>query len=181
LRSDLLDGEEFPRLRLEGLSVSASLGTADYLAALVRLADDPDIRVREAVADGTRGQTERIHKTVMRKTYTFVDPKQNPRVFALLKTLSKDEAPTVRTKAAYALGDHPGTKTATILERLSLDPDEQVRKAADHAKGRLSEQAAIASAYEAAVGEKAAKARITGSRKGSKSKGDLITRKDRCG
>jgi hypothetical protein len=163
-RSDLLDSGE-SSLRLDGLFLSESLGTDEHLATLRRLAEDPDIRAREAVADATRQHTERISKTVLRKRYTFVGPNQNPQVFALLKTLATDDAPTVRTKAAYALGDHPGEQATAILERLLSDPAEEVRRAADHAKGRLAEQAAFASAYEGAVREKASKVASAGSRK----------------
>ena len=171
--SDLIASGE-SQLRLEGLFLSDSLGTDDHLATLMRLAGDSDIRVREAVADATRQHTERIRKTVMRKTYTFVNPNQNPRSFELLETLAQDDASTVRTKAAYALGGHPGEKTAAILERLLLDTAEEVRRAADHAKGRLVEQAGIASAYETAGREKASKITGTGSRRSAKAKATSI-------
>ncbi len=87
--SDLIASGE-SQLRLEGLFLSDSLGTDDHLATLMRLAGDSDIRVREAVADATRQHTERIRKTVMRKTYTFVNPNQNPRSFELLETLAQE-------------------------------------------------------------------------------------------
>lgn len=141
-------------MRLEGLSLSESFGADEHIAALLELATDPNAEIRGAIADATRQHTTRIRRTVSRKTYTFLDMNQNPRIFEVLTKLTEDESPTVRLKAAYALGDHPGQKTATLLDRLLLDHTEEVRRAADHAKARLAEQAAVASAYEAAVREK---------------------------
>jgi hypothetical protein len=106
--------------------------------------------------------TARMSKTVLQKTYTFLDPSQDQRIFQILEALSKDRLLTLRQKAPYALGDHPGEKTAVILQRLSLDPVDEIRGAADHAKGRLREQAAVASPYGAGVQEKRASGQSRG-------------------
>jgi hypothetical protein len=136
-------------LRWVAISVAEYLGDNVEFQTLQKLAEDPDGGVRGAVADRMRAFGRRVRKKVRGKSFTFLDPEQDEEVFKILKILTADGCATVRQKAAYALGDHPGMRSVATLDRLLLDPVEEVRKAAAHAKNRLAEQEAIRTEYQA--------------------------------
>jgi len=127
---------------------SVAISVAEYLG-------DNNVRFQTlqklVVADHMRAFARRVRKKVRGKSFTFLDPEQDVEVFKILSTLTTDGCATARQKAAYALGDHPGMRSIAILDRLLLDPVEEVRKAAAHAKNRLAEQHTIRTEYKAAA------------------------------
>jgi hypothetical protein len=131
--------------------VAEYLGDNLEFQTLEKLVQDTDGGIRGAVADRMRAFARRVRKQVGGKSFTFLDPRQDERVFNILDILTADGCATARQKAAYALGDHPGIRSVAILDRLLLDPVEEVRKAAAHAKNRLAEQEAIRTKYKAAA------------------------------
>lgn len=139
---------------LDFLEVSPeNLTTWAYLLDMARSGTP---KVRGSIADSCRSWTVRERKTVLGTSFTMIT--SIPAVFELLKDLSSDADAGVRTKACYALGDHPGTQAGSILEALSgKDPSPEVRRAATHALERVREFEKVRSDCEAALAEKARK------------------------
>jgi hypothetical protein len=142
LLNDLLSSDD-ANLRWVAISVAEYLGDNVEFQTLQKLVEDPDGGNRGAVADRMRAFARRVRKKVRGKCFTFLDPELDEEIFKILNTLTADGCATTRQKAAYALGDHPGMRSVAILDRLLLDPVEEVRKAAAHARNRLAEQEAI--------------------------------------
>jgi 3-methyladenine DNA glycosylase AlkC len=142
-----------PSFRQSGLFLAQGLPREEYFCVLQKLSTDSDSNVRASAADCTRGFTARIRKTVQGKSYTLLDGTQDPRIFEILRALAADESPNVRLKAAYALGDHLCEEARNLLDDLLRDSSEEVRKAAENAKGRRDRQRALADKCENAINQ----------------------------
>ncbi len=130
------------------------LDSENAVKLLIQLSSNVSPEIRGRAADECRTFTERIRKTVLKKNYTFLSPAQRPDIFEILRKLASDRDSTVRLKAAYALGDHPGESTLRLLDVLGIDSEERVRVAANHARTRLIDDEATRNTYDEAVKEK---------------------------
>jgi predicted secreted protein len=144
-------------LTLEGkLWMSLESGQdPEPLKSYASLCTSTSVGMRSGVADAMRRFTRRVRRTVSGKAFSMLAPDQDPEVFRILERLSTDSAVEPRMKAAYALGDHPGSASRAMLERLCCDQDTRVRAAAAHAISRLDEFAQIETEYRRALELKA--------------------------